>query len=234
MHGIYELSRGFLSEHNKADAQRNFRILSDLDPVFGPTVDMLFIKELDRLRTGAAVIPVLDDLNRASVKYQVNKMAAGRIEPEGVEFIKRREANIDRAHPLYVDHQLQQSRAAVAAGTPRLKTFDEVLATFDALVPKFIRQRLGNQVTQLEAAEIHARLDTFVALRSAVRADLYLWAISLMHDAGWARDKTDDYRHVIEASYAELFITGDEQLARTAPRLHPQLQILTWGQLEAG
>jgi hypothetical protein len=234
IHGIYELSRGFLSEDGKADAQRNFRILSELDPVFGPTPDMLFAKELDQLRTGAAVIPVLDELNRASAKYQVNEMAAGRIEAEGVEFIKRREANIDQDHPQYVDHQLQAVRAAVAAGARRPKNFDQVLATFDDQVPGIIRQRLGTRVTRSEAAEIHVKLAAFPALQSAVRADLYLWAIPLMHDAGGSRDKTDDYRHVVEASYAKVFITGDGQLARTTQRIQPNLRVLTWEELEAG
>jgi hypothetical protein len=96
IHGVYELARGFLDEQNTAEAQRNFTILSDLDPVFGPTPATLFEKELDRLRTGAIVIPVLDELNRASVRQQVIQMAAGRLEPAGREFLHRREASIDR------------------------------------------------------------------------------------------------------------------------------------------
>ena len=234
IHGIYELARGFLSEESKAEAQRNFQILSQLEPVFGPTPEMLFAKELDRLRTGAEVIPILDELNRASAKYQVNQMAAGRLEADGSEFVSRREASIDRDHPRYKAHQLRQSRQAVAAGAQRPKTFEEAFAGFDAQVPGIIRQVLGNRVTGSEAVEMHARLDAFPALRSTVRANLYLWAIPLMHDAGASRDKSDDYRHVIEASYAEVFVTGDEQLARTVPRIHPGLDVLTWKELQAG
>jgi hypothetical protein len=122
----------------------------------------------------------------------------------------------------------------VAAGRPRPKTFEDVLAEFDDQVPGLIRQLLGDRVTASEATELHARLNEFPALRSVVRANLYLWAIPLMHDAGASRDKNHDYRHVIEASYCEVLITGDEQLARTVPRIYPGLLIIPWSELEAG
>jgi hypothetical protein len=234
MHGVYELARGFVAEKSKADAQRNFSILSELDPEYGPTPTMLFDKELDRLRTGAMVIPVLDELNRASVRQQVIQMAAGHIETVGRKFVGRREASIDRDYPRFISQQLVQVRRAVAAGRPRPKTFEDVLAEFDDQVPGIIRQLLGNRVSVSEAAELHARLNEFPALRSTVRANLYHWGLPLIHDTGASRDKNDDYRHVIEASYCQALVTGDKQLARTTPRLHPGLLIVTWSELGAG
>ena len=189
---------------------------------------MLFDKELDRLRTGAAVIPILDELNRASAKQHVIQMAAGLLEADGREFLYSREASIDRDYPIYTAHQRRQTQAAVATGAERPKIFEEAFAGFDSQVPAIIRQILGNRVGPSEAIELYGRLDEFLALRSTVRANLYLWTIPLMHDAGASRDKNDDYRHVIEASYAEVFVTGDDQLARTVVRIHPGLQVLTW------
>jgi hypothetical protein len=234
VHGVYELARGLVEERNQADAQRNFTILSDLDPEFGSTPTMLFDKEVDKLRTGAMVIAVLDELNRASVRQQVMRMAAGHLETVGREFIGRREASIDQDYPRFTSQQLGQVRRAVAAGRPRPKTFEDVLAEFDDQVPGIIRQLLSNRVSVSEAAELHARLNEFPALRSTVRANLYLWAVPLIHDTGAARDKNDDYRHVIEASYCQALATGDGQLARTTSKLHPGLVIVTWSELGAG
>jgi hypothetical protein len=234
LHGVYELARGFLAEKNQADARRNFSILSELDPEFGPTPTMLFDREVDKLRTGAIVIPVLDELNRASVRQQVMQMAAGHLETVGREFVGRREASIDQDYPQFMSQQLGRIRRAVAAGRPRPKTFEDVLAEFDDQVPGIVRQLLKNRVSVSEAAELHARFDEFPALRSTVRANLYLWAVPLIHDAGASRDKNDDYQHVIEASYCQALVTGDEQLARTTPKLHPGLLIVTWSDLEAG
>jgi hypothetical protein len=96
-----------------------------------------------------------------------------------------------------------------------------------------ISQILGNRITRSDATELRVRLTDFPALCSTVRANLYLWTIPLVHDVGAARDKTDDYRHIIEASYADVFVTGDRQLAQTVPRIHSGLDILTWETLQA-
>jgi hypothetical protein len=148
-------------------------------------------------------------------------------------FLRRREAKIDRDHPLFRAYQLQQAREAAAAGMPRPANFDDVLARFDEQIPDMIGQILGARITDEEAVELNARLSEFPALSSTVRANLYLWAIPIIHDAGAARDKNDDYRHIIESSYAQVFITGDGQLARTAPRIRPSVRVLTWQELQA-
>lgn len=232
-HGIYELTRGLLSQEHKVDAQSNFGILGELEPIFVAGADMLLSRELGLFRTGAAVIPVLNESNRARARHQVSEMAAGRIEDRGAEFVRRRQASFDRDHPRYVARQLDQIREAVDLGAKRPKTFDQVLAMSDSLVPAIIRGYLRNQVTVLEAEAIHAGLDKFPALRSTVRSDLYLWATPWMNDVGASRDKTDDYRNVIEASYSEVFITGDGQLARGVPHINPNLEVLTWDDIEA-
>lgn len=146
IHGIYELARGLLAEHSADAAQRDFVVLSELEPVFEPTPEMFFEKEIDRLRTGAIVVPVLDELNRVSAKQQVAQMAAGQLEQAGREFIHRRESNVDRDHPGYTAHQLLQVRRAVAAGRPRPKTFEAVLAEFNDKVPSLFRQFLETQI----------------------------------------------------------------------------------------
>ena len=135
IHGIYELARGFLSDRHEADATRHFEILSELQPHFGPTPEMLFGKELDRLRTGATVIPILDELNRASAMQQVFQMAAGRLEDEGREFVRRREAAINRDYPRYTADQISQVRTAVCSGIIRPTSFEEAFARFDSQVP---------------------------------------------------------------------------------------------------
>ncbi len=232
IHGIYELARGLLSQKHKVDAQSNFLILSELDPVFVPTPEMLFAKELDLLRTGASVIPVLDELNRASARYQVCEMAKGRMEADGVKFVSQRQANIARDYPRYVAHQLGEIRAAVESGAKRPKTFDQVLAMVDVQVPAIIRRCLGNRVTFSEAAAMRARLEMFPALRSTVRANVCLRAIPWLNNAGASHDKTDDYRHVIEASYSHVFVTGDRKLAITVPFIQPNLDILMWDDIQ--
>lgn len=230
IHGIYELSRGLLSQQSCVEVQANFQILCDLDPVFGLEPAALFDKELDLLRAGALVIPVLDALNQASCKYQVSVMADGHLEWEGRAFISAREADISRNHPLITTNQLRTIQSAILAGAERPRTFFDVLTALDPQVPNIIWQILGSRITSSEASRLHLRINEFPALRSAVRANLYLWKIALIDRAAFSGD--DDYRHVIEASYADVFVTGDSQLARTAPRINPELVVLEWSQLK--
>lgn len=237
IHGIYELARGFLYETVRLDAQNNFQILSELDPIFTPTTKMIFDWELAKFKTGALVIPVLDEYNHASAKYQVNIMAYGNIEDEGIKFISRREKAIDDDFPKYVGYQLEAIRhrfgqhVRAEAGA---KTISDVFEALDSEVPGLIYQIMRGRVTTSEAARLHARLAEFPGLMTTVRANMYLWAISILNLVGASRDRLDDFRHVIEASYTAAFATEDERLFRAAPRINPGLQVVTWRDISTG
>lgn len=233
IHGIYELARGFLAVDHHHEAVRHFEILEELEPVFTPTPRMLFEKELDKLNTGAEVIPVLDSLNQTSAKEQVALMARGTLEDAGRDFISKREANLNRDHPAFVAGQLEQVTRAMPSRVRRPTTFEEAFDYFDPQVPNVISQLLGTLVTGSQAIELHARLGEFPAIRSSVRANIYMVAAPLVSGTRVSKDKNDDYRHVIEAAYASVFVTGDAQLARTVPRIHPQLKVLQWRELAA-
>jgi hypothetical protein len=160
----------------------------------------------------------------------VCELAAGRLEAAGYAFISAREASVERNQPRYVADQLRQVAQATSAGTPRPKTFEEVLRLLAPQIPAMIRQRLTNAMPS-EAIEMGARIDQFPAIRASVRADIHLWATPIIHGVGAAIDKIDDYRHIIEAAYADVFVTGDLQLAAAVPRIHPGLRVVTWHEL---
>lgn len=231
IHGIYELARGFLFSEAKDDAVRNFQILHQLNPVYCPTTQMLINREVDYLKTGAVVIPILDAHNHASAKYQVGVMARGSIEGDGERFIDKREKDIDEYLPRFTAYQLHLSENARNSSKSRLATFEDAFKSLEPEIPNLIRQILKNRVTVIEAKEIFARFDTFPTIRTTTRANLYLWAIPLMNQVAPSRDKLDDYRHIIEASYSHAFLTGDEQLARTVPRINPGQRVFTWADI---
>ena len=72
------------------------------------------------------------------------------------------------------------------------------------------------------------------AIRSGVRANLYLMWICISRRVAPAVDKLDDYRHIIEASYCDALVSGDDQLIRTTPRINPALESLRTPELLAG
>jgi hypothetical protein len=231
IHGVYELTRAFLSGQSNSEAQVNFQILAELDPVFEPTPAHVYKKEVDCFRTRALVIPVLDQLDHVSAKQQVLLMASGKLEEEGRKFVVAREENVRRSQPEVAGQNLNCMRTAVADGERRPKTLEHAMERFEGQIPRIVQQALlpcGLLLSDSEARAIGSRLDEFLAIRSTVRANIYTWAILFKDDRDTSSDKDDDFRHVIEASYCDVFVTGDRQLTKAVPRLHTGLQVLTW------
>lgn len=234
IHGIYELARAFLNPQRRATGVQNFEIVVDLDPTFCPPVSMLLAKEIDRIRTGAGVIPVLDTLNHTWAKYEVLRLSQGIFDARAESFIRSREAEIEAEHPARMMQYRETVRRELQsrpADAPRLRTFADVLREAACHVPEIIANIVPGQLSLEECHRISESLDEYPTIRSIVRANLYLSSIPILHDALPGDAKLDDYRHVIEASYADVLVTGDEQLANTAPRLHPNLAGLRWREL---
>ena len=78
---------------------------------------------------------------------------------------------------------------------------------------------------------IAAAIDHYPAIRTSV---YYWWNaefICLAHGRAPSVDKVDDYRHVVEASYCDVFVSNDGQLLRSVSRLHPTLAPVAVGAL---
>lgn len=108
------------------------------------------------------------------------------------------------------------------------------MSYFEGQLPNIIQEILRGQVTPLEANELSQRLNTFPALRSTLRANLYVNFIHIVHGTRPAYDKIDDYRHVVDASYCSAIVLSDEQLGRTVNRINPDLCVLGWEDVPRG
>ena len=233
LHTIYELGRAFLNRPHDEKARRRFCILRDLEPSFVPLVADLLHQEILKLRTGAAVLPFLNHLDHISTQQEINQMANGTISPKGEKFIRDREQAMQRDLPVQSQAYLRHV-AEVKAGNPaiqRMRTFEQVLSYFSGDLAGLIREVLKNTVSQTEADELAARLDSFPALRSVVRANVYRCFIHIAHEQPAGKDKISDPRQVIDASYSDALVTNDRQLARLAQQINPDLTVLLWKSL---
>ena len=41
-------------------------------------------------------------------------------------------------------------------------------------------------------------------------------------------DRVDDFRQVIDASYCDVFVTNDDQLARTGNQINTGISLISW------
>lgn len=229
IHTIYELAATFLSPGQETKAAALFSIVRDLDPAYQRPSGSLLQEEVLKLRTGAAVFPFLDHLGHASARTEVGRLAFGIFDERAGQFISERESKIRVEFPNKAADYLQHIvNTQTQKSVPRIRTFQAAYKYFESQgqLPQLIRGALHNRVTESEARELATRLDAFPAVRSLVRANIYISFIFIANVCKPNDDKIDDYRHIIEASYCDAFITGDKQLLKTVQVIGPHLNPL--------
>lgn len=225
-HTIYEIGRTFLDKSQKQKGQDLFTIIKDLKPSFVPTTRDLLNQEVLKFRTNSVVLPFFDYLNYISTKIELNKLANGNFDQNAENFIRKREQEIRKGDSIFMGSYLQHVRN-VKKNNPslfkKLKTYNDIIAHFSDKFPVYIIGILRGSVTRHEAILLSRNLDSFPTLQSVMRANLYFQFIMITEKKLPSSDKIDDYRHIIDASYSELFITEDTQLGRTVKKINPDL-----------
>jgi hypothetical protein len=231
IHTIYELAVTFLSPGQAKKAAALFSLVRDLNPAYQPPSDSLLRQEIVKLRTGAAVLPFLDDLEYASAQTEVRRLASGVFDERGRRFVSGRESRIRSEFPHKAARYLQHVINTRANGSvPRIRTFQAAYQYFESSgeIPLLIRRTLHKDgVTESEARELEKRLNEFPAIRALLRANLYISFIFIANLCKPTDDKFDDYRHIIEASYYDAFVTRDKQLLGTVQAIGPHLNPLS-------
>jgi len=226
IHGIYELARTFFHEHDHERGVNLFNILQNLDPSYQPTVNMLLEQEIIKLRTGAAVLPILDLINQAATKQEVQKLARGIFDDDARNFISNREADIRENHQSMARDYIEKTCSI----KKNIRSFEQALSELKPDFPNLIYRMLNRKVTKLEARELNMRLNSFPAIRTTAMANAYMTSISIIHRDAPAKDRIDDFRHLIEASYCDVFITGDTQLGKAVQYINPELEVVWWNE----
>ena len=236
---IYELAKNFLNDQSTFRGRELFAFVDDLAPTFHWEPRQLMEQEVELFRHGTAVLPFLDHLNQISIVMEVRKLRYGILSTDIRQIIETREAdikaNVRKNDDLYIT-QVNELRAQYPDKDRRFQTYEDVLMQFGPDLHRFVEanaNRSRRLVSAAEARRIAKRVDAFPAIRSVTRAGMYLMFHCLVHGTGAGRDKIGDYRNVAEAAYCTALATADEQLAKTAPRINPELLVLTfetlWG-----
>jgi hypothetical protein len=236
---IYELAKCFLTDRSIPRGRELFAFVDDLAPTFHREPQQLMQQEVERFRHGTVVLPFLDHLNHVSTVMDVRKLRAGILSTYMREIIETREADIAANAPkndaLYL-RQVDELRVQYPGKVRRFSTYEDVLIRFAPDAHRFVKagvNRSRRLISADEARRIANRIDEFPTIRSVVRAHMYLLFHCLVHRTGAARDKLGDYRHVVEAAYCKALATADRRLAKTIPKINPELLVLTfetlWG-----
>ncbi len=165
------------------------------------------------------------------MRLEIEKLARGQAD-EVLDFIEKREAAY-RSSQQRENEAVQNHVSSLRPWNPKLKNFDEVYEYFSDDIPRLIASILSRTirpVTRQEAVEISLRLDSFPTIRSTVRANLRVMYHHIVHATPPGKDKWNDFRHVIEASYCDVFITADMQQSAIED-INPNLEVHSFSDL---
>ena len=230
IHIIYEMARIFCNKDGIETGAKLFTILRDLDPYYQPPPEILHDQEILKLKKGTAVLPFLDPINLSITKQEVERLARGICDEKARNFIVNREAALRDKHPKFASDYiniLAFNEEHVFKNS--FRTFEDIYLELEDQMPELIYNFLNEKmqkVTLPEAHELYIGKDFFPAIRSTLRSHVYLCYICIKHKSVPRKDKIDDYRHIIEASYCDIFVTNDTQLSRTVSRINPDLEVL--------
>lgn len=228
-HTIYELTKTFLNERKGEIAKTLFQIVADLDAEYCEEPHNILYQEFSHCFEMKPIKPFLYGYKKTDTLSEVRKLAGGVFDDYARKFIEEREKR------FRIDHQqISQNNIQVFSEdqlTKGLRTFEEVLGFYKNDTPSIIAQIFGSKATQEQARAVSKLLEHYPGIRAAVRANMYLIYVQVVHKVVPATDKVDDHRHVIEASYCGAFITSDAQLLKNLEKINPCLEPVPWQKL---
>lgn len=238
-HQTYELARSFLYDHPQDAVTKAFKFLSEIECVeYLPNVNQCIEAEAHWAETEMPLITVVGPLNQAAVKQELIRLARGN-SVEARKFISKREKNV-AMETARVTKQ-NQSSAAKASAQNGLKV--RPFKTFESLqkeltfgrsgwVANFLRKK-GHLVTPLAIIRILHNPAKFPLINTIVNTQEYLNYITVFHKTEPGKDALDDFRHLVESSWADIFVTKDWDLLKRALKTRPFKPFRSWQEFKS-
>ena len=224
LHVIYELARTFLNPKNTDTAIRLFRIVEELSPEYSEQPGALITQEVDRCLNNSDIAPFLDGADFNAAVDEVQKLSTGNFDDKARGFIEGRDSNFQREHEIIAKINIEEFRRNFLI--MRIRTFEDVLSYYENDFSTLLIKIFNGKLSRAEALNILDVIDTLHTIQSRLRSEIYLLFIALVHGAVPNTDKVDDHRHIIEAAYCDVFITGDSQLINNANKINPNIEIM--------
>jgi hypothetical protein len=87
LQAICELAKTFLDSRGTDCRKSLFRFVHELDPSYTPSIEDFLNREIAKLRSGAAILPVLDHVNQAATRTEVARFARGDVDTTARRFL---------------------------------------------------------------------------------------------------------------------------------------------------
>ena len=230
LHTLHECARSIV-RGRPAVARPIFQFLLELEPTFFHPADVLLDQEVGFIRGSGGIAPALDPENIRLTYSEMRLLAKGNISRELRELVVERDRGIASRWPAssgWYLGQVKELRRRDPNAAPRPATFEAFVASMQSSLGTWVLGLAHGKLTQPEVERVVRNLDILIAHRTQLRLWMYL-AFICVHDGRTpSHDRLDDFRHVLEGSYCNAFVTNDGSLMHAVPRLHPQLIVVAW------
>ncbi len=228
-HTIYELAKIFLNAEKTEIGKSLFIVVKNLGAMYSEESKEILRQEYKNCINKEFIKPFISDGKLTYTNSEIDKLACGVFDSRARVFIQNRE------HSFRSDHIIMSANniRAFKENPPqdRLCTFEDVTSYYRDSFPMLVKKILNDVPTESVAHQIAGTLDSYPAIRSAVMANMYLVFVESVQKVVPATDKVDDHRHLIEASYCDVFITQEKQLLNNVQKINPELRAISWSDL---
>ena len=233
---ICDIMREYNNQNSYQRAQLMLSIINYINPLYVVLTKDLLEQEIAHFRRGTPVSPFFGHLDQATFRFEVENLSRGYSDDESKRFIRNCESEIKAGFPRISKDYLNTMREDTKA---KNLVANKILTFYDLInfyregneISRLISLILENSVSPSEIEELAFNLDSFPVLRSVVYSNCYLIFTHITQGTSHIVDMIDDYRHIIDASYSNIFLSADEKQLKTVPHINKDLETLSWSDL---
>jgi hypothetical protein len=209
------------SQQAIAEGMKRFQLLKDLLPCrFLQEVKAILVGEIDKALNNHSFDVFYDG---AEAEVEIGKLASGIYDQTAKAFIEQQWVNKSTEVTQKINH-LNQIKVNVV-----FKDFEEFLSIYQQeLAEDIIKARvkgIPDKIARKLAEKMLQKSQKFPFFNSFVKANLYLDFRVLKFNT-IRHDALDDAKHLIIASYADVFVTNDEKLHGYFHNINARLMVL--------
>jgi len=208
---------------------KRFKLIKELFPCrFLNTIPNILLMELDNLINNVSFSPFCENQEKADFERVIVKFSNGIYDDNAKTFIENRWAG--------KSNNIQNKISELTKNKDQFKFANDFKEFFsrnrdlqkliaEGIVAERVRN-IPNRHRRKTAEKILRKSNRFPMIVSVIKANLFL-DYRVLKFGNCSHDTLDDLKHLINTSYTDVFVTGDNKLFDYSKELHPNLEILS-------
>jgi hypothetical protein len=223
-HTCYEIARTFDNVNNTNIGIALFTILKDLNPTYSCDTSELLKRQINQLIYENDCNYLIEEGKLIYLNKIINEVTQGDISKIDINRIRSRESGIK-------DNQSQWNDLFTYPEISNFEQFfcDKIKITDDIIW--LINEICQETLNKFYAEKLIFKINDLLVIKTAIRANLYMSYLARKYKSAPSKDKTDDFRHLIDASLCSYFVTDEKKLKEHADYIIPELEIMTFDEL---